>query len=408
MVSPRSVIDRIFDESRRAREVIAPYINRTPVDKSTSFSHMVGCELYLKYENMQKTGAFKVRGALYKVSKLRGIVKGVVAASAGNHAQGVAYAASIFGLRSVIVMPRGASISKIEATKGYGAEVVLHGEVYDDAEREALRIARERGYEFVHAFDDIDVIAGQGTIGFEILEQVPDVDVVVVPIGGGGLISGIATVVKRLKPGTKVIGVEPENAPKMKRSIEAGHPVEVVVRPSIADGLLTRKPGRITYEVVSELVDDIVLVSEDEIAKAIYLLLERAKVLAEGAGAAALAALLSGRVRGVEGRRVLAIVSGGNIDLTALYRVLLRGLASAGRIARLRGVVPDTPGSLYRALEVIARHGANIVEVIHDRTDVRITPWHAAVDILLEVPSRSVLDRIVEELRRKGMKFEQR
>ncbi len=399
------LVERVYRGSLEALEVVSRYAHRTPLEHSATFSRATGLRVYLKYENMQKTGSFKVRGALYKVWRLRGTVEGVVAASAGNHAQGVAYAASCLGLRSVIVMPVTASIAKVEATRGYGAEVVLYGEVYDDAERKAREIAEERGYAFVHAFDDPEVIAGQATVGHELLDQLGDVDVVVVPIGGGGLASGVAVVLKKRRPRVKIIGVEPENAAKMLASIRAGHPVEIEPRPTIADGLVTKRPGRYTYALVSELVDDIVTVSEEEIAHAIYMLLERCKVLAEGAGAASLAALLSGKVEAPRGAKTVAIVSGGNIDLTQLYRVLLRGLAEEGRIVVLDGYVPDTPGTLARIASIVASHRGNIVDVVHERTDLAAPAWHTRLMIVAEVPSRRTAEEIVEELNRRGYRF---
>ena len=405
MTQPGELAWEVYRRAIEARGVVSRHARKTPLDYSSTFSRISGCHVYLKYENLQKTGSFKVRGAIYKVSRLSGGVKGVVAASAGNHAQGVSYAASLYGLKATIVMPSTASISKIEATRGYGAEVVLHGANYNEAEEKALEIARERGYELIHPFDDIDVMAGQGTIGFEILEDLPDVEVVVVPMGGGGLISGIASVVKHLKPSTKIIGVEPENAPKFTASLKEGRIVEVEVRPTIADGLAVKRPGRIAFELVSDLVDDVVTVSEEEIAEAMYLLLERGKVLAEGAGAAAPAAVISGKVR-ARGRKLVALVSGGNVDLTAIYRLLLRGLARAGRIASMRGHVPDVPGTLSKISGVIASMGGNIVEVIHERTDMRAPAWHTALRLVVEVPSKQRAREILEELERRGYRFE--
>jgi threonine dehydratase len=399
------VSEEIYERSLEARLVVSSHARKTPIDYSSTFSRLSGSRVYLKYENLQRTGSFKVRGAIYKVSKLARTVRGVVTASAGNHAQGVSYAASVYGLKAVIVMPSTASISKIEATRGYGAEVVLHGSNYNEAESRALEIAREKGYEFIHPFDDLDVIAGQGTIGFEILEDVPDVEAVVVPIGGGGLISGIASVVKRHRPGIKVVGVEPENAPKFAASIREGRIVEVDVKPTIADGLAVKRPGKLAFEVVSELVDDVVTVSEEEIAEAMYLLLERGKVLAEGAGAASLAAVLSGKT-GLRGGKLVALVSGGNVDLTAIYRLLLRGLARAGRIASIRGYVPDVPGTLSRISGAVASMGGNIVEVIHERTDMRAPAWHTAIRLVIEVPSKERVREILEALRGMGYSFE--
>jgi L-threonine ammonia-lyase (EC 4.3.1.19) len=395
----------IFDGSREALEVVRGYTHVTPLSYSVSLSRISGCRVYLKYENLQKTGSFKVRGALYKVYTLRNKVNGVVAASAGNHAQGVAYAASAFGMRSVIVMPETASISKIEATQGYGAEVILYGRVYDEAYTKALEVARDRGYEFVHAFDDPHVIAGQATIAWELLEQLGEFDVILVPVGGGGLIAGVASVLRRVRPSVKIVGVEPEAAPKMKESLKAGKPVVVEPRPTVADGLVTRRPGDITFQLTSNLVDDVVTVGEEEISRAIYMLLERKKTLVEGAGAVGVATLLSGKLK-LEGSKVVALLSGGNIDLTVLNKIILRGLAESGKLARIIGYIPDYPGQLRRALDVIARHRGNILDIVHDRSDPQTPAWHAKVTIVFETPNINVTRRIVEELEKEGFKFQ--
>jgi len=395
----------IFDGSREALEVVRGYTHVTPLSYSVSLSRISGCRVYLKYENLQKTGSFKVRGALYKVYTLRNKVNGVVAASAGNHAQGVAYAASAFGMRSVIVMPETASISKIEATQGYGAEVILYGRVYDEAYTKALEVARDRGYEFVHAFDDPHVIAGQATIAWELLEQLGEFDVILVPVGGGGLIAGVASVLRRVRPSVKIVGVEPEAAPKMKESLKAGKPVVVEPKPTVADGLVTRRPGDITFQLTSNLVDDVVTVGEEEISRAIYMLLERKKTLVEGAGAVGVATLLSGKLK-LEGSKVVALLSGGNIDLTVLNKIILRGLAESGKLARIIGYIPDYPGQLRRALDVIARHRGNILDIVHDRSDPQTPAWHAKVTIVFETPNINVTRRIVEELEKEGFKFQ--
>ena len=398
-----SMLEEIYSLSLEARGVIARHARRTPLDHSTTFSRMAGVRTYLKYENLQKTGSFKVRGALFKISKLSG-ARGVVAASAGNHAQGVAYAASIYGLDAIIVMPETATISKVEATQGYGARVVLKGRIYDEAWEEAVRIAEEKGYELIHPFNDPYIIAGQGTIAFEILEDLPTIGSIVVPIGGGGLISGIAVVAKRLNPKVKIIGVEPENAPKIRESLKAGRPVKVEVKPTIADGLAVKQPGELTFNIIKNLVDEVVTVSEEEIAEALYLLLERGKVLAEGAGAAPLAAVITGKA-GLADPTVV-VVSGGNIDLNMMYRVLLRGLSSKGRIASLEGYVPDTPGTLHKITGVIASRRGNIIDVVHERTDYRAPAWHTKVKIIVEIPGRRALEEIVAELKRLGYDIE--
>jgi len=400
------IAEEVYARSREALEVISKYIHRTPLEKSATFSKIVGANVYLKLENLQKTGAFKVRGALYKAFKLRREgVRGVVAASAGNHAQGVAYGAQVLGMRAVIVMPESASIAKVEATRNYGAEVVLYGSVYDDAEKKAREIAEREGLVMIHPFDDIDVMAGQATIAWEVLEQLRDIDIVVVPIGGGGLASGILSVIKKRSPNTKVIGVEPEAAPKMLASLRAGRPTVLEPKPSLADGLVTKRPGELTFKVVSSLIDDIVTVSEREIAYAIYMLLERCKLLAEGAGAASLAAILSGKIE-AKGN-VVALITGGNIDVTTLYRVLMEGMNESGRVAIVRGSVPDVPGSLSRVLSVIAKHRANVIDVEHHRHGPGIDPWHVVVEIVMEVPSRETTKKIIEDLNRIGLRFEE-
>ncbi len=397
-----SLVDDIYRMSKEALNVVSKYAHKTPLDYSATFSRIAGGRVFLKCENLQKTGSFKVRGALYKISRVKDRVKGVVAVSAGNHAQGVAYASRCFGLDSIIVMPVNASIAKVEATKSYGAKVVLYGEVFDESFKKALEIARETGYEIIHAFNDPQVIAGQGTISFEVFEKIGAPDVIVVPIGGGGLISGIACVAKKLSGGrTRIIGVEPKACPKMLESMRAGRIVDVEPKPTIADGLVVKKPGELTFKLVSELVDDIVTVSEEEIAHAIYMLLERCKLLVEGAGAVATAAIISGKID-VKGRKTVSIVSGGNIDLTSLYKVVIRGLCEEGRIVVIEGYIPDTPGSLARVAKVVAENRGNIVEVVHRRAEVKSPAWHVRVEIIVEVPSRGKAEEIVSELNKLG------
>jgi len=391
--------------SVEALEVIRDYIHRTPVEASSTFTRLSGRKAYLKYENLQKTGAFKVRGALYKLYKLQGKYDGVVAASAGNHAQGVAYAGKIFGFKTVIVMPEGASISKIEATKGYGAEVILAGRVYDETLRVAQEIARERGYALVHAFDDLDIMAGQGTIAHELAEQVEDLEHVIVPIGGGGLISGIASVLHSIKPEVVVHGVEPAAAPKTLEALRHGRPVQIEPKPTIADGLVVKRLGEKTFQIIRELVRGVVTVDEAEIAHAIYLLLERGKVLAEGAGATSLAALLYGKVNSPQGSTNVALISGGNIDLTHLYRIILRGLSREGRLAKIAGYVPDAPGQLRTILDIIASRRGNVIGIFHDRTSQKIPAWHALVTITMEVPNLETVNAILSELEEHGYMF---
>ena len=399
-----NLIREVVVRSREALKIIREYTHKTPVEVSATFSRMTGGRVLLKYENLQKTGAFKVRGALYKVYRIKDKYEGVVAASAGNHAQGVAYAARIFGLKAVIVMPEGAPISKIEATKGYGAEVVLAGKVFDETYREAVRIAKERGYALIHAFDDVDVIAGQATIAYDLMEQVDEFDQVVVPIGGGGLIAGVSSVLKHYRPQTRIIGVEPSAAPKTIAALREGKPVEIQPKATIADGLLVKKIGEITFKIIRELVDGVYTVEEDEIAHAIYLLLERGKVLAEGAGAASLAGLLSGKVD-TRGNTSVALISGGNIDLTHIYRIILRGLTREGRLARITGYLPDSPGQLKTVLDIIAKHRGNVIGIQHDRIDPALPAWHAKVTITFEAAGKARIKKILEELESAGYTF---
>ncbi len=403
--SLEELVEEIYHGSKEAEKVIMKYAYRTPVEYSEALSEIVRAEIHLKLENLQKTGSFKIRGALYKMSRVKDHAKGVVTASAGNHAQGVAYASSVFKLPCIVVMPESASITKVESTRNYGAEVILHGRIYDDAERRAVEISEEMGYTLIHPFDDPDIISGQGTIVLEMVKQIEDLDTIIVPVGGGGLISGIAVVAKRLNPDVEIIGVEPENAPKFVESLRAGRIQNVETKPTVADGLVTKKPGKVTFKIVKELVDSIVTVSEDEIARAIHFLLEKQKVLAEGAGAAGVAALLGGKMD-VKGKKVAAVVSGGNIDLTAIYRLIIRALANAGRLAVIQGYVPDTPGNLSDVTGIIAEYRGNIIDVSHHREDLRAPAWHTALQIVFEVESEEVVMRILEELKEKGYCFE--
>ncbi|MEB2836327.1 MAG: threonine ammonia-lyase [Desulfurococcales archaeon] len=394
--------------TREAVGVLGGVVHRTPLDFSATFSRMTGARVYLKLENLQKTGAFKVRGAYFKISRLspEERARGVVAASAGNHAQGVAFAASRQGVKATIVMPETAPQAKVDATRGYGAEVVLYGRVYDDAYSKALEIARETGATFIHPFDDPLIIAGQGTIAVEIEEQLGGPpDLVVVPVGGGGLASGIASWLKTRHPGVRVVGVEPAYAPKFTRSLEAGRPVEVPASPGLMDGLVTKKPGRITFSLLSRLLDGMVTVTDEEVARAIFLLLERSKTLAEGAGAAALAALLSGKVEVREGERVAVIVSGGNIDMTRLPKVVYYQLVREYRVVRLQGLIPDAPGWLNRVLEVLARAKLNIIDIRHDRMLPFLEPGWAEVEVIAEAPSPQAVSEVLEALNSLGLPF---
>ncbi len=397
----------IWENILQARKVLSSIARKTPLEKSTTFSRMCRAEIYLKLENLQKTGSFKIRGAYYKIWKLLNKGKRITAcvtASSGNHAQGVAYAASCLGLKSIIVMPEFTPIAKIEATRSYGAEIILYGRTYDEAYSKALEICRRIKGVFIHAFNDPDVIAGQGTIGLEVYQDLKDVEIVVVPIGGGGLISGISIALKKLNPNIKVIGVEAEGAPAMKLSIEKGHIVEIKEIDTIADGIAVKKPGDITFNIVRNLVDDIVLVSDEEIARAVFLLLERSKIVVEPAGAVGIAALISGKIN-VEGRKVAVIISGGNIDMTLLSRIIEWGLVLEGRVARLRGILPDRPGSLRNIVEVLAKMKINILDIKHYRAKPYLRPGKAEVLLEVEIPDRRIIGKLLKLLEEKGYTF---
>lgn len=354
-----------LDKVYKASHVLKEVIRETDLIKAPKINKEA--EVYLKTENLQVTGSFKVRGAYFKISQLSDDekAKGVIACSAGNHAQGVALAASRAGIKSLICLPDGAPISKVEATKSYGAEVCLVEGVYDDAYAKALQLRDEKGYTFIHPFDDEDVIAGQGTIGLEVLEQLPDVDAVVVPIGGGGLISGVAYTIKQLNPKIKVYGVQAAGAPSMVNSVRDGKIERLDNVSTIADGIKVKEPGQHTFDICSKYVDEIVTVTDDEIAAAILALIEQQKLIAEGAGAVSVAAVMFDKVP-VKGKKVVCLVSGGNIDVTILSRVIHRGLVKSGRTALLNIELLDKPGQLLGVSRIIAQLGGNVVGVHHE------------------------------------------
>jgi threonine dehydratase len=353
--------------------------------RSETFSALTNNSIFLKMDNQQRTGAFKERGALNKLLTLRPEerAQGVIAASAGNHAQGVSYHAGRHGIRARIVMPLPTPLTKVSSTRAYGAEVVLHGANYDEAYDQAVEQSRGESLTLIHAFDDDAVIAGQGTLGLEILEQHPEIDAIVSPIGGGGLIGGIACAVKETKSTVKVFGVQPARLPSMKAAVAKGKPVTVKAAKTIADGIAVRRAGELTLPLVQKYVDDIVTVEEEEIANAILLLLEREKTLAEGAGAAAIAAVLNRKLP-LEGRRVAVLVCGGNIDVTLLARIIERGLVKDGRLVRLRVHLPDYPGALHTLTGILAEHRANIVETAYDRAYHGVNLGDTAIDITME------------------------
>ncbi|MCL4476185.1 MAG: threonine ammonia-lyase [Nitrospirae bacterium] len=387
---------------RNAAENIRLFVHRTPLIYSSSFSRMTGAEVYLKAENLQKTGSFKVRGAFNRMVSLRD--GKVIAASMGNHAQGVAYAAGRLGLHAKIVMPVTAPIVKEEATRGYGAEVVLHGESF----REALEYALiQKDYLFIHAFDDDAVIAGQGTVGLEITEDMKDVDVVLVPVGGGGLISGVSTAVKAVSPKTEVIGIQTEAAPSAYVSFREKRITEKAPLPTLADGIAVGEVGGKALELMNRYVDDISLVTEDSIAMAILLFLERKKLVVEGAGTVPLAALLENRGR-FRGKRVVLVVSGGNIDFTLIDKIIHKGLVSSGRIGVFEVTVDDVPGSLHSLTGVIASARGNILNVIHDRLSGDLPVGKTRVIFTIETRGEGHYEEIISRLVAKGFEIRAR
>ena len=362
--------------------------------------------LYLKTENLQVTGSFKLRGAYYKISQLTDEQKkaGIIACSAGNHAQGVALAATRMGIKSIVCMPDGAPISKVEATKALGAEVCLVPGAYDDAYEEACRLVKETGATFIHPFDDDEVIAGQGTIGLEILDQLPDVEAVIVPIGGGGLLAGVAYAIKHLHPNVKVYGVQAELAPGMYKSFKDGTLASLDRVSTFADGIAVKHPGENTYNIIKEYVDDIVTVSEDEIATAILALIEKQKLIAEGAGAVSVAAAMFGKLP-IQGKKTVCVVSGGNIDVNILSRVITRGLVNSGRNATLQIALEDKPGQLVGVSSIISKCGGNVVSVHHERSDANMAIASCFLKIGMETRDFAQIEEIKTKLTEAGFKL---
>jgi threonine dehydratase len=391
-----------------ARERVAETARRTPLEYSNTFSEMTGAEVHLKLENFQRTGSFKIRGATNRIATLTDDQRaaGVVTASAGNHAQGVALAASRAGVDAKIVMPEGAPISKLHATEHYGADVVLHGVDYDAAAEHAHELEREEDRTYVHAFDDEMVMAGQGTLGLEVYDELPELDTAVVGIGGGGLISGVSTALKGLSDDVRVVGVQADGAASTARALEKGRPVELDGVDTIADGIATRSVGERTFPVIRERVDEVVTVDDAAIAEAITYLLERSKTLVEGAGAVPLAALLSDAFDYGEGEVVVPFLCGGNIDLNLLTTVIMRGLVSNGRYVKLRTVLKDRPGALEELLAVIAEHRANIYAIQHDRTSRNIGMDDTEVELDLETRGPDHVESLLAALRERGYEVE--
>jgi threonine dehydratase len=398
----------LLAEIERAATLISEHILRTPLVYSPTFSHMTGAEVYLKLENLQRGGSFKVRGATYKILSRREGLGGVVAASVGNHAQGVALAAAFAGISSTIVMPVWASLPKQEATRGYGAEVILQGQTLVESIGIARDLAERTGRTFIHPYDDCEIMTGQGTIGLEIMEKLPDPDLVLVPVGGGGLIGGIASAVKALRHETRVIGVQAAACPSAREALRQGGPVAVRAVSTIADAISVTEIGESNYPLLRDLVDDVVVVGESEIAAAVLLLLERKRVLAEGAGAVPLAALLSGAVDVPKGSKVVLVISGGNLDSLLLDRVIRQGLVSNGRMMRFSVCLEDVPGSLSRLLSHISERRANVVSIRHFRHERGLPLNQTRVDLDLETLGFDHIQEIENTLRDAGYEIRKR
>lgn len=395
-----------LEDALQAASALAGITYRTPLQESGYINDLIGCRVFFKLENLQRSGSFKLRGAYNRIRHLtpEELTRGVVAASAGNHAQGVALAAGLVGTTALIVTPEGASLNKIEATRAYGAEVRQVGDSFDDAFAEAERIAHESGRALIHAFDDPLIIAGQGTVGLEIMDERTTVDTVVVPIGGGGLISGVAMAVKSQNPRVKIVGVQAAGADAMARSRHAGHLEPSLTARTIADGIAVKRPGEMTFAMIQHYVDDIVTVDEQDISRAILIFLERSKLLVEGAGAVGLAALLAGKVP-VGNQTVATVVSGGNIDVTLLRRIIEKGLVEMGRQLHLHTVIPDRPGQLSRFLARVASLNANVVRVNHERWDPSIAPQDVSVDLIVETRDAAHWQEIVHGLKNDGYRL---
>ena len=394
-----------YDDIVNAQKTQDDVIRKTPLVFSDTFSQLTGSKVYLKNEFEQKTGSFKLRGAYYKIKNLTEDEKnkGVVAASAGNHAQGIALASAMEKINCTIVMPKNASPAKIAATKGYGANVVLEGKNYDESWIKAQEIAKASGAKIIHAFDDSQIIAAQGVIGLEIMEQLPDVDEIYVPIGGGGLAAGILIAIKTKNPNVKVIGVQSKSFPSMKNSIDSGKIQTVDGGFTVADGISVKTPGKQTFEIIKNMIDEIVLVDDDEIIKAMFLLMERSKVVVEPAGAAGLAYLISKKPS--PGKKVVPILCGGNIDMYLLGQIVAKGLATMGRMMKIFILLKDKPGALKEVVDELASLSANIVEVVHDRLSSNVHAGTTGVTLSLETENQKHTDQIIQHLKEKNIDF---
>ena len=394
-----------YDDILKAQETQSDVIRKTSLEFSDTFSKICGANVYLKNEYEQKTGSFKIRGAYYKIKSLTDDEKrkGVVAASAGNHSQGVAFASKIENIPCTIVMPKTASPAKVAATKGYGANVVLEGITYDESWAHAQKIAEEKGATIIHAFDDPHVIAGQGVIGLEIIEELPNLDEVYVPIGGGGLVAGIITAIKEKNPNVKIIGVESNAYPAMKKSLESKSLETVEGKMTIADGISVKTPGKLTFDIVKQKIDRIVTVDDSDIINAMFLLMERSKAVVEPAGAVALAYILKHNPE--SGKNVVPILCGGNIDMYLLGQIVTKGLSDMGRMLKISILLKDRPGALKELVDEISSINVNIVEIIHDRLSTNVSAGSAGVTISLETEDQNQSNALINHLNQKNIEF---
>jgi threonine dehydratase len=399
-----------LDEIRAARERIGDVVIDTPCPRALTLHDVAPCRLYLKLENLQRTGSFKDRGSLNRLLDLDDAERatGVVTASAGNHAQAVAYHAQRLGIPCTVVMPEHAPLVKVTRTLAFGARVLQHGSVLDDSAVEARRLVEEEGLTMVHPFDDPRVIAGQGTMGLEILEQVPDVDTIVVPVGGGGMISGIAIAARALRPSVRIIGVEVAAAASARASRDAGEIVKITSSDTIADGIATKRVGDNTFPIIEALVDDLVVVGEEETARAVLMLLERQRMVVEGGGAVGLAALITGQIHTRADETVVLVLSGGNIDVNRVARIIDRGLVFDGRLARLMVRVPDRPGSLAQLTRIVARCGASVQEIVHRRSFADISVGYVGIVVHVETRDRDHVEEVMAALESEGLAVEER
>ena len=388
-----------LEDVKKAKEVLNGVVSKTKLLECTGLSCMCNNRVFLKLENLQKTGSFKIRGAVNKIANLTAKEKanGVIASSAGNHAQGVALGAKMNGIKATIVMPETAPLAKVSATKSYGAEVVLNGLVYDDAYAKAVELQKESGATFLHPFNDKEVIAGQGTIALEIFEDLENVDVILVPIGGGGIISGISVAAKALNPNVKIIGVQSANVASMRESLNEGKVTTYFKAPTIADGIAVKTPGDLTFEIIKEFVDEIITVEEDEIAQAILFLLEKDKIIAEGSGAVCAAAIMNNKLN-FEGKNVVAVVSGGNIDVNMVYRIIDKALEKEGRRLSLNTIISDKPGELLKLITLISQSKANILSINQNRLGNNITLGCQNVELVLETFDKPHVNGIIDKL----------